>query len=335
MTNHERYQAAFSQVHAPAGAARRALEHLDSKPSAPVRRRRPLRAVLICAAVAAALTVTVGAEVTTGSVSNLFAPLYGGAQTELVDRIGRPVDASATVGGYTLTAEAVIGDRYNIALVYTLTRDDGAPIPEGIRFGDQSNSVLQGSGGGSLSYRYDEELPENQIRIVEKWTSSGSLLFHRNAQVVFEDLYQFNPPDDSLTLLAEGTWELRFTVRYQDTTVSVPARDLSVTNEAGTVFQVRKILLSPLGLHMDLTASNPSLDSMELARNHDAMEFSAALVLQDGTWIGLGNANFGASGTEGERTARADYGAFFDRPIPLEEVAELVICDVTVPVELS
>lgn len=38
--------------------------------------------------------------------------------------------ASVTVNGYTLTADAVIGDRYNIANVYTLTRDDGQPSGE-------------------------------------------------------------------------------------------------------------------------------------------------------------------------------------------------------------
>lgn len=54
-------------------------------------KRRPLRRMVILAAAAAILTMSVGAELSDGSVSNLLAPLYGNAQTELVDNVGRPV----------------------------------------------------------------------------------------------------------------------------------------------------------------------------------------------------------------------------------------------------
>lgn len=134
--------------------------------------------MVILAAAAAILTMSVGAELSDGSVSNLLAPLYGNAQTELVDNVGRPVDASVTVNGYTLTADAVIGDRYNIAIVYTLTRDDGQPIPENVSFDSYSNAYHNfSSGGGSWQYCRDGDLPDNQLRIVERWTSSAVLPF--------------------------------------------------------------------------------------------------------------------------------------------------------------
>ena len=80
------------------------------------------------------LAIPVSAEVVNGYVSNLLAPLFGGAQTEIVDKIGKPIGATVTADGYTLTADAVIGDQYNVAIVYTLSRDDGQPIPEGTHF---------------------------------------------------------------------------------------------------------------------------------------------------------------------------------------------------------
>ena len=186
MTNSERYRAAFAGVRAPAGAVRRALERLKDREAAPPR-RRPLRPALALAAAAVLLAGAVSAEVADGTVSNLLAPLFGGAQTDLVDDIGHPVEASATAGGYTLTVDAVIGDRYHMAVVYTLTRNDGEPLPEEIYFGSWSNSVLKGSGGGSLETRRTEDTPANQIHLIERW-SSAAPLFRRTATAVFADL---------------------------------------------------------------------------------------------------------------------------------------------------
>ena len=82
-------------------------------------RRRRIPPLLLAAVLA--LLLAGFSEATRGSVSNLFAPLYGSSRTEIIDGVGRPVNASAAAGGYTVTAEAVVGDRYNFAIVYTLT----------------------------------------------------------------------------------------------------------------------------------------------------------------------------------------------------------------------
>lgn len=334
MTNHERYRAAFSGVHAPADCVQKVLEHLQTAPSGGVKERRPLRTALILAAAAVLLTVTVGAELSNGTVSNFLAPLYGGTQTELVDSIGCPVDASTTANGYTLTADAVIRDRYNIVVVYTLTRDDGQPIPESVHFDQYSNSLYRfSSGGGSMSMYRDDEMPENQVKFVEQWTSTGRLLFFRNAHVAFEDLEVWDAESGTSSLLAEGTWELNFTVRYRDTTVSVPVDDLEVAGTDGITYQIRKILLSPLGLHMDLKILN--IQDLQAFFSQRRSDFTVSLLLEDGSELELGNTNFGSSGSEGETTGKGDYGAFFDQPIPLEEISVLVICGTEVPVNAA
>ena len=46
------------------------------------------------------LSMALTAEATNGTVSNLLAPLFGGAQTEIVDEIGVPIGASTSVNGY-------------------------------------------------------------------------------------------------------------------------------------------------------------------------------------------------------------------------------------------
>ena len=240
MTNTERYRAAFSHVHAPAECVHQPIEQAQNLQNdcRDVSKRHPMRRMVILVAAAALLTMTVGAELTAGSVSNLLAPLYGSAQTELVNSVGYPVDASVTVNGYTLTADAVIGDRYNIAVVYTLTREDGQPIPKSVSFSDHSNSYFSfNTGSGSWHYCKNQELPDNQLQIVEQWTSSDILPFFRNLHVTFEDLVVWDSETRESSILAEGIWELSFTARYQDTTVNVPADDLTVTDSDGTEYQ--------------------------------------------------------------------------------------------------
>lgn len=46
------------------------------------------------------LSMALTAEAMNGTVSNLLAPLFGGAQTEIVDEIGVPIGASTSVNGY-------------------------------------------------------------------------------------------------------------------------------------------------------------------------------------------------------------------------------------------
>ena len=122
------------------------------------------------------LAIPVSAEVVNGYVSNLLAPLFGGAQTEIVDKIGKPIGATVTADGYTLTADAVIGDQYNVAIVYTLSRDDGQPIPEGAHFAEWDTDIIWGaSGSGSLTQVKNEE-DSSKLHFIESWSRESPLI---------------------------------------------------------------------------------------------------------------------------------------------------------------
>ena len=117
-------------------------------------RRRLPRGLTAAACVLLVLLATLTVEARSGAVSSLLAPLFGGTRTEIVDHIGSPIGASVSADGYTITADAIIGDRYNLAVVYTLTRDDGQPLPENLRFQEWETRYKFlgffgiGSGGG-------------------------------------------------------------------------------------------------------------------------------------------------------------------------------------------
>lgn len=295
-------------------------------------RLRKVRKCLLTAALAAVLLVgTASAEITSGTVSNLLAPLYGGAQTEIVDNIGIPVGVSATVEGYTITADAVIGDRYNISVVYTLTREDGKPLPEGIlSFADHSNSVQRGSGGGYLSHERSED--GLSLQMVEEWTSSAASRIHRNATVVFQNLVSYDGETGEYHTLVEGNWELKFTIRYKDTTVEVPVHELNVTGETGYEYQIHELFLSPLGIHMELTAPNTITGD---AHSSLMPDFTVSVLLTDDTVVELTHSNRGGGGDQSKPTIKAHYGSRFEEPIPLDTIASLVVCNQTIPVTVN
>ena len=106
----------------------RMVDHLMQAQQAgqPARKhRRPLRRRVV-AALAAAAVLTVGAGAAyMGLASDAFAAVFGTEETEIIDKIGYPVGVSDTDAGFTITADAIMGDKYSVNIIYTITADDG------------------------------------------------------------------------------------------------------------------------------------------------------------------------------------------------------------------
>ena len=279
------------------------------KPKMQVRRWAALAA---CFALIISMALT--AEATNGTVSNLLAPLFGGAQTEIVDEIGVPVGASATANGYTLTLDAIIGDRYSVMVAYTLSRDDGQAIPENIDFASQE---INGS-GYITKILIDEDDPS---------IAHFHLRWHRNEPIIgrivtatFTDLVIDNGEDD--IVIAEGTWQIKYTLRYPDSTEELPVKAFEVVDDGGRKYKVKEILLSPLGIHLDMVFYEPEYEGGIF------QDFKMSLFMTDGTELPLEGGG-GGHWTEGDKKADIDYYARFDMPIPREDIKAIVICGTT------
>ena len=278
------------------------------KPKLQVRRWAALAA---CFALIISMALT--AEATNGTVSNLLAPLFGGAQTEIVDKIGVPIGASASVNGYTLTMDAIIGDRYSVMVAYTLSRDDGQAIPENISF---EHSEIWASG-----YRtkivIDDENPS--IAHFHGRVHRNTPLVGRIATNSFSNLIIRNGDEEEI-IVAEGTWEITFTIRYPDATEDLRVKNFDVTDEGGRKYEVKEILLSPVGIHLDMVFYEPEYDGGIFK------DFSVSMIMTDGTELPLPDGGGGGGWTEGDKKADVDYYAEFDVPIPREDIKAIVIC---------
>ena len=277
------------------------------KPKLKVRRWAAMAACF-----ALVLSMALSAEATNGTVSNLLAPLFGGAQTEIVDKIGVPIGASASVNGYTLTMDAIIGDRYSVMVAYTLSRDDGQAIPENIDF---SSKGFSGS-GYSTKILIDEDDPS---------IAHFHLRWHRNEPIIgrivtatFTDLVIDDGEDD--IVIAEGTWQIKYTLRYPDSTEELPVKAFEVVDDGGHKYKVKEILLSPLGIHLDMVFYEPE------SEGGIYKDFKMSLIMTDGTELPLPDGGGGGGWTEGDKKADVDYYAEFDVPIPREDIKAIVIC---------
>lgn len=276
------------------------------------------------------LALPVSAEMINGYVSNLLAPLYGGAQTELVDKIGVPIGAETIVGDYKLTADAIVGDKYNFAIVYSLTRTDGQPLEEGLCFENYHNSYRYGSGGGVLSHTLSDD--GMTLMIVDQWTSRNMFL-NRNTKVSFDNLRKYSESDQEYYPVQEGCWELQFVVRYEDTSKEIAINPITVTDESGDQYTINNIIISPVGIHFDMTA--PNNYSTEEVLPPPYADFTLSVVLTDDTVITIEDRNMGSHGNLDDKILKADYGAMFDVPIPLETIKALIICDTELPITIN
>ena len=282
------------------------------KPKLRVRRWAALAACFVLI-----LSMALTAEATNGTVSNLLAPLFGGAQTEIVDKIGVPIGASASVNGYTLTMDAIIGDRYSVMVAYTLSRDDGQPIPENIDFRSRGFS---GSG-----YSTNEDDPSNaQFHL--RWRRNDPII-GRIVTATFTDLIIDDGEND--VIHAEGTWEIKYTLRYPDSTEELPVKPFEVADDGGRRFKVEGIMLSPLGIHLDLIFFDPDYEGGVFK------DFTMSLVMTDGTEMSLNDGGGGGNWKDGDKKADVDYYAEFDIPIPREDIKAIIICGITYELDNS
>ena len=327
-----------------------AQQALRAAEQAAPRRRRPVwRTALIAAAVAAVLMVGAGATGVLKSAVDALSPIFGGsaAQTEVIDKIGRPIGASATDNGVTITADALIGDTYNAAIVYTIRRDDGtALLPEGTDarsllvggFGFANLPVRGGSHGSS--WFIADENDSSAIQMVQTITADVPIS-SCTATAEFEDLCVWDDAAGESVPAVEGHWKFRFDVDYEDSSVTLGGGETFTQN--GMTFTVDAITLSPVAVKVDYTVDHevqwsdapsgrlPAEDSRQMERYFENVEI--LLTKTDGTVIDL-SASGGSLKPENGVTV-CGKGQVFEELLPLEELESIRVGAIVYPISGS
>ena len=317
------------------------------RPERPRRPVLPLRRIAAVGVAAALVLVgTAGAAGVLRPASEALSSLFGGApaQTEIIDRIGRPVGASATDNGVTITADAIIGDTYSYAILYTIARDDGTPLAEDLT---PINGVLPlsfenfgadvGTHGGAhgSAYFFDADPSDNAVQYVELMTADVPIE-SGTAKVKFQNLSVYTNSDMSRQeLVADGTWKLKFDFAFEDSSVHLPAEQSFQLN--GMDATLDEVVISPLPIQVNYTVHNEfqwdeprtSGRQSEHDREQSYLYFESLPILltfTDGTTLDLSNAGGGISPSGGETVWQK--GTIFDAILTLDGLESVTVADI-------
>lgn len=227
--------------------------------------RHPVRTVARIAAVTAVLAIVIGGAGTamaTGVLplpSDMLSDIFDGpaSQTEIIDRIGRPVGASCSNNGVTVTADAIMGDKDMVTIAYTLTFDDPAALKKLSEPGE--NGTIAGSvdgnvyvdgehGGQGQSWLIDKNPNDSSIQFFAQFSVESPGLMGRTVRTHINSLVVPRAGKElpEYKKILTGPWDLKFQLNYEDTSVTIPAP--KSVNFNGTKATIQEATVSCVGV---------------------------------------------------------------------------------------
>lgn len=227
--------------------------------------RHPVRTVARIAAVTAVLAIVIGGAGTamaTGVLplpSDMLSDIFDGpaSQTEIIDRIGRPVGASCSNNGVTVTADAIMGDKDMVTIAYTLTFDDPAALIKLSEPGE--NGTIAGSvdgnvyvdgehGGQGQSWLIDKNPNDSSIQYFAQFSVESPGLMGRTVRTHINSLVVPRAGKElpEYKKILTGPWDLKFQLNYEDTSVTIPAP--KSVNFNGTKATIQEATVSCVGV---------------------------------------------------------------------------------------
>lgn len=227
--------------------------------------RHPIRTVARIAAVTAVLAIVIGGAGTamaTGVLplpSDMLSDIFDGpaSQTEIIDRIGRPVGASCSNNGVTVTADAIMGDKDMVTIAYTLTFDDPAALKKLSEPGE--NGTIAGSvdgnvyvdgehGGQGQSWLIDKNPNDSSIQYFAQFSAESPGLMGRTVRTHINSLVVPRAGKElpEYKKILTGPWDLKFQLNYEDTSVTIPAP--KSVNFNGTKATIQEATVSCVGV---------------------------------------------------------------------------------------
>ncbi len=227
--------------------------------------RHPVRTVARIAAVTAVLAIVIGGAGTamaTGVLplpSDMLSDIFDGpaSQTEIIDRIGRPVGASCSNNGVTVTADAIMGDKDMVTIAYTLTFDDPAALKKLSEPGE--NGTIAGSvdgnvyvdgehGGQGQSWLIDKNPNDSSIQYFALFSVESPGLMGRTVRTHINSLVVPRAGKElpEYKKILTGPWDLKFQLNYEDTSVTIPAP--KSVNFNGTKATIQEATVSCVGV---------------------------------------------------------------------------------------
>lgn len=314
------------------------LKMAENKKVSYLPKRPKVKTLLIAAVMVTLLTIGAGATGVLKSASEAFADILGDgpAQTEIIDKIGHPVDAQTTDHDLTVKADAVIGDSYNVCIVYSLTRNDGEifDFPNDTRIPlifeeDEVNLNIMGGTHGS-SYFIDTVPGDSTIQYVVSF-STDKPLNQKTVSSHFKNLYYLNPKSNEKELLFEGKWNLKFELNYEDSSIVLGGGETFTKN--GLNYTIDEIRISPIAIKVDYTVDEEfKSNNYESGKMPTELQKKMSKYLEnikiyitkkDGTVLDMSTSGGRIQPQNGKSVC--SKGDLFENIIPLDEIENVTV----------
>lgn len=259
------------------------------------RRQRPSRRPALAGIVLVSILALTACGVAIKTLSELYAPYLGSSdsQSAVIEEYGTALEASDTDNGVTISAKAVLGDKHNAWILYTISWDNSADInlPDNIPQSpseystntdisflifDETRESIATEAGYSRDIMFTDPDPnDNEIEWMECYSFEGAIPF-RSVSKTLDSLYwysydvypyqlwslsdvdYFEPSDDfespdDVQLAIEGHWELDFDASYESCSVSVPLEDNATFTYEGRTCEIAELTVSPFSAYIEFT----------------------------------------------------------------------------------
>ena len=320
-------------------------------------KRRTRRWARVAAGLALSLVLGGGATVAVAAgvlpnPADVLSDVFGAApaQTELLNDVGRPIGASATSNGVTVTAEAVVGDRSNFTVVYDVEFDDPSAL-EGIEPGEdgtlplvaEATLYVEGvNGGGGGSWFFDADPGDGTIQYAETMgfsTWNGAGIIGRTMRFWMSEIRAYDA-EGGYTTLVTGNWSLKFEMNYVDTTVDLPAGQ--ETTWQGADVTIDTVAVSSVGVTVDYTIDRqigglgPSGQLSDEAKEKVAAVtgLPVTVTFSDGTTFDATNANTHAQ-EQADGTSAVTKTVTYDRIVAAGDIVSVTVGDEEIPVSAA
>ena len=299
-------------------------------------KRLAIAGVCVCTLVAG--TAGANASGLLKPASEVFGNIFhlSGDTSEIVDKMGNGLSASDSFGGVKITADAVLGDGYNYAVVFSLEREDGAPFDSIMDKAEmdtwgfsatlfEEDPLPYASGLGANYYFSDDNPNDSSVQLVYLM-SSDTKLAGKEMTAKFFDLCYYDKTGNAVDVL-EGEWNLHFPINPSDSAIKLQAGQHIQADDINMLIQA--IQISPIGYHIEC-------EDLDYTENDDFEEEDTffdtpiVLTLSSGEELEL----FGGSSARALEEGGYIYTlrGTFDKIIPIDEMKSIRVGDIDIKI---
>lgn len=326
------------------------VNHVSEKRGHASAARARLRFNIKRLAIAAACLciITAGAAVAHAAgvfqpVSEAFREIFhlGTDTAQISDNVGGSLGISGTYDDVTITADAVLGDDYNFAIVFSIKKRDGTAFnfnkkdiralnnPRNhINFRSRAIRVDKESGKYTFCCQknsfnfYDVNPDATSIQFLYSYAANTNDSIGAKVTASFIDFGYYDSSSKFVPIIT-GHWDMTFPLNYVDS-----ARHFVINRKIkqdGEAIIIKKADISPVGFYIEFEIR----DAKKLKEVEIIQRIPLELVLADGKKINLREKSNGFSGWIDGNNACAAYGNVFFEIIPIEQMESLRIGSVT------